>query len=142
MCYANLNKQYNPRNNETSSSLSLLLVYSPYQQYPLLVVVLVSVMSVLPRCTRPLARHVRSFHGSLVRADLVGPPDPVSHLRPVIYDDAPAPPSPTSHPYSLREFAGDTREYQWKVQRQETDAFNQAFWTDVRPFTPYHSPAL
>lgn len=89
-------------------------------------------MSVLPRRAQPLLRQARLFHSSLVRADLVGPPDPVSHLRPVIYDDAPVPPSPTQHPYSLREFTGDVREYQWKVQRQETDAFNQAFWTNVR----------
>ena len=71
--------------------------------------------------------------------DLVGPPDPVSNLRPVIYDDAPPlPPSEVRHPYSLREFKGDTREYQWKIQRQELDAFNHAFWTDVR--NTYVSP--
>ncbi|KAI0362164.1 hypothetical protein OH77DRAFT_1466569 [Trametes cingulata] len=73
----------------------------------------------------------RAFHASLSRRHLVGPPDPVSHLRPVIYDDAPPPPKPrVRHPYSLREFTGDTREYQWKMQRQELDAFNHAFWLD------------
>ncbi|KAI0374940.1 hypothetical protein BV20DRAFT_935221 [Pilatotrama ljubarskyi] len=74
---------------------------------------------------------LRAFHTSISRSHLVGPPDPVSHLRPVIYDDAPPPPAPrVRHPYSLTEFTGDTREYQWKMQRQDLDAFNHAFWLD------------
>ena len=68
---------------------------------------------------------------SAVRRDKVGPPDPISNIRPVIYDDLPADSSAPSHPYSLREFTGDPREYQWKVQKQELDAFNHNFWTDV-----------
>ena len=76
--------------------------------------------------------HARKLHATIVRRDLVGPPDPVSHLRPVIYDDAPPPPPQVRHPYSLREFTGDTREYQWKMQRQELDTFNHAFWKEVR----------
>ena len=75
--------------------------------------------------------HVRPFHASVVCQHLVGPPDPVSHLRPVIYDDAPPPPPQTRHPYSLKEFTGDTREYQWKMQRQELDAHNHQFWKEV-----------
>lgn len=79
-----------------------------------------------------IPRRVRAFRISAVRRDLVGPPDPISNLRPVVYDDAPpAPPSDVRHPYSLREFTGDTREYQWKIQRQQLDAYNQEFWTDV-----------
>ena len=75
----------------------------------------------------------RCFHASLARAHLMGPPDPVSHLRPVLYDDAPPPPPPqVRHPYSLREFTGDTREYQWKMLRQEIDTFNHDFWKEVR----------
>ncbi|KAI0636925.1 hypothetical protein C8Q77DRAFT_1154813 [Trametes polyzona] len=74
---------------------------------------------------------IRYFHASLSRRHLVGPPDPISHLRPVIYDDAPPPAAPrVRHPYSLKEFTGNTREYQWKMQRQELDAFNHAFWLD------------
>ncbi|KAI0705813.1 hypothetical protein BC835DRAFT_1403653 [Cytidiella melzeri] len=77
------------------------------------------------------SKSTRAFHISAVRRDLVGPPDPISNLRPVVYDDAPPlPPTEVRHPYSLREFRGDTREYQWKIQRQELDAFNHAFWTD------------
>ncbi|CDO69522.1 hypothetical protein BN946_scf184785.g27 [Trametes cinnabarina] len=89
--------------------------------------------SLLSPATLPLptAIYVRQFHVSLTRRHLVGPPDPVSHLRPVIYDDAPPPPPPSvRHPYSLREFTGDTREYQWKMQRQELDAFNHTFWLE------------
>jgi apoptogenic protein 1 len=88
-------------------------------------------MSSLARLSRALPR-CRLLHVSAPRRDLVGPPDPVSNLRPVIYDDPPTPASSaSSHPYSLREFTGDTREYQWKVQRQELDSFNHKFWTDV-----------
>ena len=88
----------------------------------------------LPRASSSASRtlHVRTFHASIARQHLVGPPDPVSHLRPVIYDDAPPPPPQARHPYSLKEFTGDTREYQWKMQRQELDAFNHEFWKEVR----------
>ncbi|KIP09561.1 hypothetical protein PHLGIDRAFT_67310 [Phlebiopsis gigantea 11061_1 CR5-6] len=82
------------------------------------------------RLVRPAIVQHRSIHASRTCQDLVGPPDPISNLRPVIYDDAPAPASPTSHPYSLKEFTGDTREYQWKVQRQAVDAINHKFWAD------------
>ena len=81
---------------------------------------------------RPLRPQVRHLHASLVRRHLVGPSDPISNLRPVIYDDAvPERRTDVTHPYSLREFGGDTREYQWKMQRQQLDAYNHAFWTDV-----------
>lgn len=88
----------------------------------------------LVRLRRPVVSSFlqsRSFCTSRACRDLVGPPDPISNLRPVIYDDAPLSP-PTSHPYSLKEFTGDTREYQWKVQRQELDSMNHQFWADVR----------
>lgn len=86
----------------------------------------------LPRAALPHKRssYARHLHASALRRHRVGPIDPVSHLRPVIYDDAP-PPARERHPYSLGEFSGDTREYQWKMQRQELDAFNHAFWLDV-----------
>ena len=70
----------------------------------------------------------------------VGPPDPVSNLRPAIYDE-PVKEGESSgktlkgkeiHPYSLDEFDGDPTDYQWKLERQRLDAFNHAFWTDVR----------
>ncbi|KAI0831350.1 hypothetical protein BC628DRAFT_1415867 [Trametes gibbosa] len=84
--------------------------------------------SALPKTSTP---GVRNFHVSASRKHLVGPPDPISHLRPVVYDDAPPPVAQrVPHPYSLGEFTGNTREYQWKMQRQELDAFNHAFWLD------------
>jgi len=79
-------------------------------------------------------RPLRLFHSSMLTANYVGPPDPVSNIRPVLYDDL----GPTSlesprHPYSLDEFGrdSDTLEYQWKLQRQQLDAFNDAFWRDT-----------
>ena len=91
--------------------------------------------SILSRTTmlaHPLRPQVRHLHASLVRRHLVGPPDPISNLRPVIYDDAvPEHRTDVTHPYSLREFGGDTREYQWKMQRQELDAHNHQFWKEV-----------
>lgn len=94
-------------------------------------------MSLFTRVSRTLpasAYRYRPLSISSPRYDLVGPPDPVSNLRPVIYDDAPVQSAPTSHPYSLKEFAGDTREYQWKVQRQELGELNHKYWADVRRF--------
>jgi hypothetical protein len=86
---------------------------------------------------RPL-RILRTF------STLVGPPHPISNLRPVIYPS----PSPRStdasgsspslnHPYSLREFAGnaaDTDEFDlhFRLQRAALDKFNHDFWADVR----------
>ncbi|THU89519.1 hypothetical protein K435DRAFT_286283 [Dendrothele bispora CBS 962.96] len=69
---------------------------------------------------------------------LVGPPDPISHLRPVIYDDVPkpSPPSLRHHPYSLSEFDPEPErnqspyELHWKLQRQQLDDLNQNFWLD------------
>ncbi|KAF9075249.1 hypothetical protein BDP27DRAFT_1380854 [Rhodocollybia butyracea] len=80
----------------------------------------------------------RLFHASAVKRHLVGPPDPVSHLRPVIYDDATPPPPPAflNHPYSLQEFNAEstkninTYEMQWKLQRQQLDDLSQNFWLD------------
>lgn len=91
-----------------------------------------SILSRTAMLARPLRPQVRNLHASLVRRHLVGPSDPISNLRPVIYDDAvPEHRTDVTHPYSLREFGGDTREYQWKMQRQQLDAYNHAFWTDV-----------
>ena len=79
------------------------------------------------------------------RYALVGPPDPVSNLRPVIYDEPEGSvegkrrritvvertkTSPT-HPYSLEEFDGDPADYSWRLERKRLDAYNHAFWSDV-----------
>jgi len=83
-----------------------------------------------PRLTlRPL----RLFHSSARTGDHVAPPDPISNIRPILYDDpAPVTSERLRHPYSLNEFRdnSDTLEYQWKLQRQQLDAFNDNFWRD------------
>ena len=77
---------------------------------------------------------LRHLHTTARAYNLIGPSDPVSNLRPVVYGDAPpAATQKLNHPYSLREFTGSAKDYdlQWKIQRQQLDAFNHAFWTDV-----------
>ena len=115
----------------------------------------------------------RSIRTSSEKRALVGPPDPVSNLRPVIYDDVEPgsissgrrrkgkgkqgeseaeseksenpgssssstvvkqPQTSTSHPYLLDEFSGDPLDYQWRLERGRLDAYNHAFWKDVRVF--------
>jgi len=78
-------------------------------------------------------RSLRLLHSSARTCDYVAPPDPISHIRPILYDDpAPVTSEPLRHPYSLNEFRddSDTLEYQWKLQRQQLDAFNDNFWRD------------
>ncbi|TFK42540.1 hypothetical protein BDQ12DRAFT_676386 [Crucibulum laeve] len=87
------------------------------------------------QCLRRLQQPLRSLYASARRCDRVAPPDPISHMRPIIYDDAPSPSPPAllRHPYSLSEFSstknkvGD-HELQYKFLRQQLDAFHQNFW--------------
>ncbi|KAJ3999120.1 hypothetical protein F5050DRAFT_1551071, partial [Lentinula boryana] len=81
----------------------------------------------------------RLLHVSFkIQRHLVGPPDPISHLRPIIYDDVPPPPVPAvvNHPYSLQEFDPEPAknlnayEMQWKLQRQQLDDLSQNFWLE------------
>jgi len=68
----------------------------------------------------------------------VGPPDPISNIRPAIYHQE-DPSSSTSygdkvqHPYSLKEFAqlGNAQDYRVNLQKTQLDAFDHAFWMDV-----------
>ncbi|GLB34912.1 putative uncharacterised conserved protein (DUF2315) [Lyophyllum shimeji] len=84
------------------------------------------------------ASAVRLIHASSRACNLVAPPDPVSHMRPIIYSDAPppAPPSLIRHPYSLTEFSpesksrGEENALQFMLQRQQLDDFHQHFWLD------------
>ncbi|KAF8636585.1 hypothetical protein AX17_003396 [Amanita inopinata Kibby_2008] len=86
-----------------------------------------------------LAAHRNArFKSTIRKRDLIGPPDPVSHLRPVIYDNSPASIQPTQlhHPYSLTEFNSSNDPYgdlelQYNLQRQQLDAFNHQFWLDT-----------
>ncbi|KAF8274890.1 hypothetical protein EI94DRAFT_1775386, partial [Lactarius quietus] len=80
-------------------------------------------------------RSLRLLHSSARTSDHVAPPDPVSNIRPILYDDpAPVNSEPLRHPYSLNEFRddtdADTLKYQWKLQRRQLDAFNDNFWRD------------
>jgi hypothetical protein len=89
----------------------------------------------LGRPTSLVLRPLRLFHSSKPTANYVGPPDPVSNIRPVLYHDLdPTGVESPRHPYSLDEFRqdSDTLKYQWKLHRQQLDAFNDAFWRDVR----------
>jgi hypothetical protein len=90
----------------------------------------------LRRPTLLVLRSLRLLHSSVPTANYVGPPDPVSNIRPILYNDlrSTTTESPQQHPYSLDEFRNDsdTLEYQWKLHRQQLDAFNDAFWRDVR----------
>ncbi|KAF5380920.1 hypothetical protein D9615_003992 [Tricholomella constricta] len=95
-------------------------------------------MLVSIRPSPTLASSIRRLHVSSRACNLVAPPDPVSHMRPIIYSDAPAPapPSLIRHPYSLTEFStgskkrGDQSALQFKLQRQQLDDFHQNFWFD------------
>ena len=90
----------------------------------------------------PLLRH---FRPSARTGDYVGPPDPVSNIRPVLYDDPSVTNAePLRHPYALDEFRDDsyTLEYQWKLHRQQLDAFNDSFWRDVRRSHPSLLPPI
>ncbi|KAF8843578.1 hypothetical protein BDN67DRAFT_136254 [Paxillus ammoniavirescens] len=93
---------------------------------------------------RILPAFVRSLHVSSVSRHLVGPNDPISNLRPIIYTDTPTPTASQSsggqepnvyHPYSLSEFTDGvphdyTLELQFKLAREQLDAFNHNYWTD------------
>ena len=98
----------------------------------------------LRRSTSLALRPSRLLHSSVPTANYVGPPDPMSNIRPVLYNDlSPTTPESPKHPYSLDEFQNDsedTLEYQWKLQRQQLDAFNDAFWRDVRFLKTILSP--
>jgi len=99
---------------------------------------------VLYHPTTPIGT-LRSFHGSTSRRDLVAPPHPVSHMRPVLYEEPPSklPAQYLRHPYSLSEFktelndtaSASDHELQFKLLRQQLDSLHQAFWLDVSPWS-------
>ncbi|KAF8892546.1 hypothetical protein BD779DRAFT_1670236 [Infundibulicybe gibba] len=88
-------------------------------------------------------RLARSLHITSRRSHLVGPPDPISHIRPIVYTDYATPssssvvPARIRHPYSLTEFddsehtvhsSTNTHELQFRLQRQQLDAYHHDFW--------------
>lgn len=80
----------------------------------------------------------RLFHSTACVRHLVGPPDPISNIRPAVYHQE-DPSSSTSygdkvqHPYSLKEFTQveSAQDYQVNLQKTQLDAFDHAFWMDV-----------
>ena len=84
---------------------------------------------------------LRQFHTTACAKYLVGPPDPISNIRPAIYHQE-DPSASTSygdkvqHPYSLKEFtqAESVHDYQLNLQKTQLDAFDHAFWVNVRTF--------
>lgn len=53
----------------------------------------------------------------------VGPPHPISNMRPVIYNESTTYGSDLSY-----------QEFQYTMHRRRMDAFHQQFWLDVRYF--------
>ncbi|KAF8910962.1 hypothetical protein CPB84DRAFT_1763007 [Gymnopilus junonius] len=78
------------------------------------------------------------FHASAVQCDLIAPPDSISHIRPIIYDDPPSqlPVHYLRHPYSLSEFRSEAEnkpgdhDLQYRLLRQQLDSLHQNFWMD------------
>lgn len=122
---------------------------------------IVSLLSLCMRLRGSTARAARSAAARPSRWSTpvyVGPPDAVSNLRPVMYGATPVPEqqlaAPTSHPYSLAEFAMSPRmrygstssplaqyadsllarleaaQLHARLQTMWLDQFNQRFWTD------------
>ncbi|KAL0071368.1 hypothetical protein AAF712_001225 [Marasmius tenuissimus] len=96
-------------------------------------------LSLAQRSCPLVHRSSRLLHASSrFSRDLIGPPHPISNLRPIIYDDIPTPPPPSllHHPYSLAEFDPEPEknesslELQWKLQRRQLDDLNHHFWLD------------
>jgi apoptogenic protein 1 len=91
----------------------------------------------------------RALHSTVARSYLIGPSDPVSNIRHVIYDTQPGESSGATkdhHPYSLREFSDDPHSaasdtdhgrYQWKMHSQQLDALNHRVWAEVRSSAAY-----
>jgi len=63
-----------------------------------------------------------------LHSTLVGPPDPVSNLRQVIY--RPLKQHTETHPYLVEEFSAQPEDFQWNIARGRVDAFNHSFWTE------------
>ncbi|KAG1756708.1 uncharacterized protein EDB91DRAFT_1241761 [Suillus paluster] len=84
-----------------------------------------------------ISTYKRLIHTSRPSFNFIGHPDPTSNIRPIIYTTSSLSSLPESkhHPYSLREFSDDTldHELQWKLHREQLDAFNHAYWAEASP---------
>ena len=82
----------------------------------------------------PTSKAVRRLYtAAAARNKLVGPPHPVSNLRPVLYDGLPDQAQSTN--YSPRELRShipvDGTKFQLDLSMQRIDKFNHDFWADV-----------
>lgn len=84
--------------------------------------------------SRILQIHRRIHTSSASLQALVGPPDPVSHLRPVLYGGSAKLVKTREHPYSLDEFdsKGPPALELWEKRHlEQTDKFNHDYWAEV-----------
>ena len=71
--------------------------------------------------------------------ELIGPPDPISNIRPTIFSGRHRRQGGETHPYSLAEFGWeDDVDLQWRIERERLNTFNHAFWSDVCTY-PVHA---
>lgn len=96
-------------------------------------------------------RLARTLHTWTKHQHLVGPNDPLSNLRPIIYTDTPSNAGSeckVNHPYSLHEFADVSSSYnyalelQYKLAREQLDALNHDYWAEVRFASREAKPSL
>ncbi|KAF8522247.1 hypothetical protein BU17DRAFT_45012 [Hysterangium stoloniferum] len=64
---------------------------------------------------------------------LVGPPHPVSNIRPVVFENRTTTTYGQAHPYSLTEFGGNSGgqthdDLQLRMEQERLSSFNHAFW--------------
>lgn len=79
----------------------------------------------------------RRLHASRphIKGDLIGPSDPLSNLRPVVYGGVPEPLLSATRFYSEAELRGkqqDPHEFSLNFAKTKLDALNHAYWADVR----------
>ncbi|PVF99116.1 hypothetical protein CPB86DRAFT_703866, partial [Serendipita vermifera] len=86
--------------------------------------------------------HITATTKSGIKSVLVGPPHPVSNIRPILYDGQLPDQTPTNA-YSAREVqphnetSGDPHKFQLNLTLQRLDRFNHDFWLDSN--TRFHS---
>ncbi|KAF8610234.1 hypothetical protein BDV93DRAFT_550071 [Ceratobasidium sp. AG-I] len=84
-----------------------------------------------------LARHLRTRARSapsiVVNSTLVGPPDPVSNIRPVLRGTSTGDGIQIAHPYSVSEFSrSEVVGYSvLALHERHLETLNHSFWTDV-----------
>jgi hypothetical protein len=77
------------------------------------------------------------FSSNWIKSEIfVGPPDPVSNIRPVLRGNLAQLGIQRAHPYSLFEFSRqEVVGYSPSaLHERRLEAFNHSFWTDVRAF--------